>query len=101
MNRGERIVPCILAGGLLMTAGAALGQGMPAGAMQWIKVDGNYPRPTGAVGALAYPSPNYVTNPQFLQLGCTIYANADSTANRLRNSYSRWRTDSVFLSNAM
>jgi hypothetical protein len=86
--------------GVLGLAGTAFGQGMPAGSMQWIKVEGNYPQATGAV-QLPYPSPNYVTNPPWVSLGLTVYANGDSTANRMRNSYSRWRTDAVFLTNSM
>jgi hypothetical protein len=91
-----------VAAGLVAGAtGMGVAQGMPAGSMQWIKVEGNYPQATGAVASLPYPSPNYVTNPQYVALGCTVYANADSTANRMRNSYSRWRTDAVFLNNSM
>jgi len=101
MNGNNRLAPWMLAAGLLVCAGSALGQGMPPGAMQWIKLAGNYPRTATAVGALEYPSPNYVVDPQWTQFGCTVYANADSTPNRLRNSYWRWRTDSIFLSNAM
>src|SRR5437879_562049 len=91
------ILAGVLGAGL---SGLAWAQGMPAGSMQWAKVDGNYAQATGGV-ALPYPSPNYVTNPNYVTQGGTIYANADSTATRMRNSYARWRTDTVFLYNSM
>src|SRR5678815_4886030 len=91
----------LTAAGSLGLSTPAFAQGMPAGARQWILVYGNYAQTTGAVGFLPYPSPNYVTNPTFVQLGCTNYANGGSTANRMYNSYARWRTDGMFLANSM
>src|SRR5262245_12124978 len=83
------LVPAAL---LTLAAGAprALAQniGMPAGARQWIEgsVTGNSGDVGGGVGSIPYPSPNYVTDPNYLSAGAVAYVNADSTANRMRDS---------------
>jgi hypothetical protein len=81
--------------------------GMPAGARQWIKVSSNAvasgtccDHAVGGVGAIPDPSPNYRGDPAY-PLTSFIYANGDSSANRLRVSYAHYLANGVFHYNSL
>ncbi|MFO0830446.1 MAG: hypothetical protein U0637_01260 [Phycisphaerales bacterium] len=93
---------------VLASVARAQNIGMPAGARQWIHLSGNWVADgiccddaVGGVGSLPSPSPNYVHDSGTLSTGGVVYANADSTANRLRSSYYDIKTTAIFFYNSL
>src|SRR5207249_4879530 len=58
----------------------------------WIEASANWTGTSGGeafgeVGSIPYPSPNYVGSQGYLNIGAVVFCNADSAANRMRDSY--------------
>jgi hypothetical protein len=103
------LVASLTASAAVASAPVALAQniGMPAGARQFIEVKANAVAAgtccddaVGGVGSIPDPSPDYLGDPVF-PAAAFIYANGDSTANRLRNSYANYLCLDVFVHNSL